>query len=53
MELILIETPDNPTNGLVDLEACAAIANELEQRQGFRPPVLVDNTMLGPIFQYR
>jgi methionine-gamma-lyase len=51
VELILVETPANPTNGLVDLKACAAIANELEQRQGFRPPVLVDNTMLGPIFQ--
>jgi methionine-gamma-lyase len=49
--LILVETPANPTNGLVDLEACAAIADELEKRQGLRPPVLVDNTMLGPIFQ--
>jgi methionine-gamma-lyase len=36
---------------LVDLEACAAIADEIEKRQGLRPPVLVDNTMLGPIFQ--
>jgi methionine-gamma-lyase len=51
VELILVETPANPTNGLVDLKACAAIADELEKRQGLRPPVLVDNTMLGPIFQ--
>ena len=51
VELILVETPANPTNGLVDLEACAAIADELGKRQGHRPPVLVDNTMLGPIFQ--
>ena len=49
--LIFVETPANPTNGLVDLEACAAIADELEKRQGHRPPVVVDNTMLGPIFQ--
>lgn len=49
--LILVETPANPTNGLVDLEACAAIADELERQQGLRPPVVVDNTMLGPIFQ--
>ena len=48
--LILVETPANPTNGLVDLQACAAIADELEQ-QGHRPPVVVDNTMLGPMFQ--
>ena len=51
VELILVETPANPTNGLVDLEACATIADELGKRQGLRPPVLVDNTMLGPIFQ--
>jgi methionine-gamma-lyase len=49
--LILVETPANPTNGLVDLAACAAIANELEKAQGYRPPVVVDNTMLGPMFQ--
>lgn len=48
--LILVETPANPTNGLVDLRACAAIADELGQ-QRFRPPVVVDNTMLGPMFQ--
>jgi methionine-gamma-lyase len=49
--LILIETPANPTNGLVDLAACAAIADELEKTQKHRPPVVVDNTMLGPMFQ--
>jgi methionine-gamma-lyase len=49
--LILVETPANPTNGLVDLAACAAIADELGGTQGYRPPVVVDNTMLGPMFQ--
>jgi len=49
--LILVETPANPTNGLVDLAACAAIADELGKAQGHRPPVVVDNTMLGPMFQ--
>jgi methionine-gamma-lyase len=49
--LILVETPANPTNGLVDLAACAAIADELAKSQGYRPPVAVDNTMLGPMFQ--
>ena len=32
--LILVETPANPTNGLVDLAACAAIADELASAQG-------------------
>ncbi|HEY4252349.1 MAG TPA: cystathionine gamma-synthase family protein [Roseomonas sp.] len=49
--MILCETPANPTNGLVDLAACAAIAEELGRSQGHRPPVVVDNTMLGPMFQ--
>jgi methionine-gamma-lyase len=49
--LILVETPANPTNGLVDLAACAAIADELARTQGHRPPVVVDNTLLGPLFQ--
>jgi methionine-gamma-lyase len=49
--LIMVETPANPTNGLVDLSACAAVADDLEKQQGHRPPVVVDNTMLGPIFQ--
>jgi methionine-gamma-lyase len=49
--LILVETPANPTNGLVDLAACASIADELEKTQQYRPPVVVDNTMLGPMFQ--
>jgi len=49
--MILVETPANPTNGLTDLAACAAIADELERTQDHRPPVVVDNTMLGPMFQ--
>ncbi len=49
--MILVETPANPTNGLVDLAACKLIADELEASQGHRPPVVVDNTMLGPKYQ--
>src|SRR5665213_1598510 len=49
--MILVETPANPTNGLVDLSICAAIADELGKTQKYRPPVVVDNTMLGPVFQ--
>jgi methionine-gamma-lyase len=47
---ILVETPANPTNGLVDLNLCRKTAEKLE-RKGKRPPVIVDNTMLGPLWQ--
>ena len=49
--LIMLETPANPTNGLVDLEAVAAIAARIGERQGHRPPIAVDNTLLGPMYQ--
>lgn len=49
--VILIETPSNPTNTLVDIELIARLAGELEERQGLRPVVMCDNTLLGPIFQ--
>ena len=47
---VLVETPANPTNRLVDIEALARWAKALPQE---RPPVvMVDNTFLGPIFQH-
>ncbi|MGK2285228.1 cystathionine gamma-synthase family protein [Pedomonas sp. V897] len=49
--LILVETPANPTNSLVDLQLMAAVADELGQAQGHRPAVAVDNTFLGPVYQ--
>jgi methionine-gamma-lyase len=50
--LIVTETPANPTNGLVDLELMREISEELGAHQaGGRPPILVDNTFLGPVFQ--
>jgi len=51
LAMILVETPANPTNGLVDLAACAAIADACGARQGHRPPIVVDNTLLGPMYQ--
>ena len=47
---LLIETPANPTNTLVDLEACAGLAATWA-RGDRRPVVLVDNTFLGPLWQ--
>jgi methionine-gamma-lyase len=49
--MIFVETPANPTNGLVDLLECARQADELEKLQGSRPVIVADNTFLGPVWQ--
>jgi methionine-gamma-lyase len=50
--LILVETPANPTNSLVDLRLMREVSEMIGARQkGGRPPVAVDNTFLGPVFQ--
>lgn len=49
--VILIETPANPTNSLVNIRLIARIADEIEQQQGSRPVIACDNTLLGPLFQ--
>ena len=49
--LIMTETPANPTNALVDLKLLAAAADEIGRRQGYRPLIATDNTMLGPVYQ--
>lgn len=47
---IYLETPANPTNGLVDIAAARVHAETLE-KDGRRPAVIVDNTFLGPLWQ--
>jgi methionine-gamma-lyase len=49
--VLFVETPANPTNTLVDIQACARLAASLEASQGDRPIVAVDNTFLGPLWQ--
>jgi methionine-gamma-lyase len=49
--MILIETPANPTNGLVDVAIVRRIANIIGQVQRHTPIVACDNTLLGPVFQ--
>jgi methionine-gamma-lyase len=46
---IYLETPANPTNGLVDIAEARRLSQALAV-DARRPPVIVDNTMLGPIF---
>jgi len=48
---MLIETPANPTNGLVDIRGTANLARDFATDE-HRPVVMVDNTFLGPLFQH-
>ncbi|THK37688.1 cystathionine gamma-synthase family protein [Ensifer sp. MPMI2T] len=50
--VILIETPANPTNSLVDIAMIRRVADTIGERQGHRPIVVCDNTLLGPVFQH-
>ena len=50
--LFYVETPANPTNSLIDLQAVVASIDRFEQKHGYRPISACDNTMLGPIFQH-
>jgi methionine-gamma-lyase len=51
ISVIMIETPANPTNTLVDIKLLRRIADEIGAAQGFRPVLVCDNTLLGPVFQ--
>ncbi|CCP05660.1 cystathionine gamma-synthase family protein [Erwinia amylovora] len=47
---ILIESPANPTNSLVDIALIKRVADRIEQQQQHRPVIACDNTLLGPVF---
>ena len=49
VSLIYLESPANPTNALVDVEAVAA-ARDAAFAQDERPPIAIDNTFLGPLW---
>jgi len=46
--MVYLETPANPTMVMTDLERVAEAASKHPDR----PPVMVDNTFLGPAFQH-
>lgn len=51
LAMIYIETPANPTNDLVDIEACKAVGRHFESET--KPiPLAVDNTYMGPLWQH-
>lgn len=51
LALIIAETPANPTAAIVDLDLMVRLADDIGARQGRRPLVVVDNTLLGPFAQ--
>jgi methionine-gamma-lyase len=50
--LIYLESPANPTNALVDVEAVAASRDAIfgAIEGGEKPPIAIDNTFLGPLW---
>ncbi len=47
--LIYLESPANPTNALVDVEAVAASRDAIFKGPN-KPPIAIDNTFLGPLW---
>ncbi len=47
--LVYLESPANPTNALVDVEAVRAARDSLFPNDP--PPIAIDNTFLGPLWQ--
>ena len=51
LKVILVETPANPTNELVDIAGCRKLADTLATDDK-EVLVMVDNTFMGPIWQH-
>ena len=51
VSVVKIETPSNPMNSLVDIALMRRVADEMGEKQGHRPMVVCDNTLLGPLYQ--
>lgn len=49
--MVFVETPSNPTNKLVDIQACVRVAKKLSGKNR-RVVVAVDNTFMGPLWQH-
>ena len=48
--LIYLESPANPTNALVDIQAVAASRDAIFANAAVKPPIAIDNTFLGPLW---
>ena len=51
LALIFVETPDNPTNALIDIEDCKTIAEKYSTADKY-VYLAVDNTYMGPLWQH-
>ena len=51
VSVIYLESPANPTNDLVDIEAVVAAREVVFAGEAERPVIMCDNTFLGPVFQ--
>ncbi|MDE0345489.1 MAG: cystathionine gamma-synthase family protein [Boseongicola sp.] len=51
VKMIYLETPANPTNALIDLAMVRRVLDALADATSEVPLMVVDNTMLGPVFQ--
>jgi len=49
--IFFIETPANPTNGIVDFAQVKIALDKFENQHKYRPISVCDNTLLGPVFQ--
>ena len=49
VSMVYLESPANPTNALVDVEAMRA-AVDAAFAEDARPPIAIDNTFLGPLW---
>lgn len=52
LAIIYLESPANPTNALVDIEAVAAARDAACPDPATAPPIAIDNTFLGPLWQH-
>ncbi len=51
ISVVLLETPDNPTNNLIDISAAKQALTNIQPDQQKEAVLAVDNTMLGPVWQ--
>jgi len=51
VSVVMIETPDNPTNNLIDLAESKALVERYTSEQENQAVLAIDNTMLGPLWQ--
>lgn len=52
LKLVYVETPANPTNTLIDLRMCRALADHFRGPDNPEVILAVDNTYMGPLWQH-